>query len=144
MILDVIISVLLLVGGAFALLGSVGLTRLPDFFARLHGPTKATTLGVGAIVIASVLHVGAQEAGLSWRELGVTIFLFITAPVTAHLLSKAALKENGPIREANAPPAKPAAPAPPVAPTQAKAPTKPTGPKPGSKPRQSGKKRPRR
>lgn len=143
MILEVIISALLLIGGAFALLGSVGLTRLPDFFARLHGPTKATTLGVGAIVIASVLHVGAQEAGLSWRELGVTIFLFITAPVTAHLLSKAALKANGPIKEANAPPPKPG-PDPIAAPAQAKVPAKPIGPKTSAKPRPPGKRRPRR
>jgi multicomponent K+:H+ antiporter subunit G len=94
MILEIIISLLLLVGGTFALLGSVGLARLPDFFMRLHGPTKATTLGVGAVVIASLVHVGAEEAGFSLRELAITLFLFITAPITAHLLSKAALVER--------------------------------------------------
>jgi len=91
---EIIVSLLLLVGGAFTLLGSVGLARLPDFFTRLHGPTKATTLGVGAIVIASLLHVGATEGGFSLREVAVTLFLFITAPITAHLLSKAALAER--------------------------------------------------
>jgi multicomponent K+:H+ antiporter subunit G len=93
MIVEVLVSLLLLVGAAFALLGSVGLARLPDFFMRLHGPTKATTLGVGAIVLASLLHSGAQDGGISLRELAVTLFLFITAPVTAHLVSKAALAE---------------------------------------------------
>lgn len=94
MIAEIIVSLLLLVGGAFALLGSFGLARLPDFFMRLHGPTKATTLGVGAIIVASLLHVGTSEHGVGLRELGITLFLLITAPVTAHLLSKAALAEQ--------------------------------------------------
>ena len=42
------VSALLLVGGAFTLIGAIGLARLPDFYTRLHGPTKATTVGVGA------------------------------------------------------------------------------------------------
>lgn len=88
---EIALSALLLVGGAFALLGSIGLARLPDFFTRLHGPTKATTLGIGAIIIASILQAGD---GLSLRELAITLFLVITAPVTAHLLSKAALAER--------------------------------------------------
>lgn len=94
MLSEIIISLLLLVGGVFALLGSVGLARLPEFFMRLHGPTKATTLGVGAIVVASLVHVGAQEGRLSLRELAITLFLFITAPITAHLLSKAAIAQR--------------------------------------------------
>lgn len=91
---DILVSLLLLVGGAFALLGSVGLARLPDFFTRLHGPTKATTLGVGAVVVAALIERGAQESGMSFREIAIPLFLFITAPVTAHLLAKAALVER--------------------------------------------------
>ena len=91
MILDLVVSVLLLIGAAFAVIGSIGLARLPDLFTRLHGPTKATTLGVGAIVVASLVHSSAESGGFSLRELAITLFLFITAPVSAHLLSKAAL-----------------------------------------------------
>ena len=47
---EVLVSVLLLAGAGFALVGSIGLARLPDFFMRLHAPTKATTLGVGAMM----------------------------------------------------------------------------------------------
>lgn len=94
MIAEIIVSLLLLLGGSFALLGSFGLARLPDFFMRLHGPTKATTLGVGATIVASLLHVGTSETDAGPRELAVTLFLLITAPVTAHLLSKAALTEQ--------------------------------------------------
>jgi multicomponent K+:H+ antiporter subunit G len=85
------VSLLILVGAAFALLGSIGLARLPDFFTRLHGPTKATTLGVGAMTLASALYFSAAEPGLSLHEIAVLVFLFITAPVTAHVLAKAAL-----------------------------------------------------
>ncbi len=85
-------ALFVLVGGAFPLLGSVGLARLPDFFTRLHGPTKATTLSVGALLIGSMLHLSTQGNGLTLRELAMMLFLFITAPVSAHLMSKAALK----------------------------------------------------
>jgi multicomponent K+:H+ antiporter subunit G len=92
MIVDIITSLLILVGAGFALVGSIGLARLPDFFTRLHGPTKATTLGVGSVVIASLIHSSAETGGVSLRELAISLFLFITAPVSAHLLAKAALK----------------------------------------------------
>ncbi len=94
MLAEIAISLLLLLGSAFVLLGSFGLARLPDFFMRLHGPTKATTLGVGALVLASLLHVSGEEGTGGLRELAISLFLFITAPITAHLLSKAALVER--------------------------------------------------
>lgn len=94
MLAEVVTSLLVLIGGTFALLGSIGLARLPDFFSRLHGPTKATTLGVGSVVIASLVNVAATEPGPGLRELAITLFLFITAPVSAHMLSKAALSEQ--------------------------------------------------
>ncbi len=90
-VIESAVSLLILVGAAFALLGSIGLARLPDFFTRLHGPTKATTLGVGAMTLASALFFSAAGPGLSLHELAVLVFLFITAPVTAHVLAKAAL-----------------------------------------------------
>ncbi|MBU2886941.1 Na+/H+ antiporter subunit G [Gilvimarinus agarilyticus] len=89
--LEVTISLFLLLGGVFALIGSLGLARLQDFFMRLHGPTKATTLGVGGMIIGSIIFFSATEAGLSFHELLIALFLFITAPVSAHIVGKAAL-----------------------------------------------------
>lgn len=89
--LEAALSLLILVGATFTFIGSLGLVRLQDFYTRLHGPTKATTLGVGSLLIASMLHFSNQGNGLSLHEILVTLFLFITAPVSAHLLSKAAL-----------------------------------------------------
>jgi multicomponent K+:H+ antiporter subunit G len=91
MILEAAISLFIVVGAAFALIGSIGLARLPDIYSRVHGPTKATTLGVGGLLVASVLFFSTRGTGLSLHELLITIFLFMTAPVSAHLLVKAAL-----------------------------------------------------
>ncbi len=88
--LDIIISIFLILGAGFALVGSIGLMRLPDFYTRLHGPTKATTLGLGALLIASMIYFSSR-GDVSLHELLVTLFLFMTAPVSAHLLAKAAL-----------------------------------------------------
>ncbi|NLX50562.1 MAG: Na+/H+ antiporter subunit G, partial [Deltaproteobacteria bacterium] len=92
--IEALVAALILAGSVFALIGSIGLWKLPDFFMRLHGPTKATTLGVGALVIGSLLHFSTRGAGLSLHELLITIFLFLTAPVSANLLAKAALHQE--------------------------------------------------
>lgn len=90
MLAEILVSLFLLIGAGFALIGSLGLAWLPDFYTRLHGPTKATTLGVGGMLIASMIYFSAKGE-LSLHELLITLFLFITAPVSAHLISKAAL-----------------------------------------------------
>lgn len=89
--IEVLISLFLLIGASFALIGSIGLIRLPDFYMRLHGPAKATTLGVGGVLIGSMVFFSTRSDGISLHELLVTLFLFITAPVSAHIVAKAAL-----------------------------------------------------
>lgn len=89
--LDVTIAALIVVGALFALIGSYGLLKLADFYKRLHGPTKASTLGVGSVLIASMLYFSFSDSGVSVHELLITLFIFLTAPVSAHLLVKAAM-----------------------------------------------------
>jgi multicomponent K+:H+ antiporter subunit G len=89
--LDYLISFLVLFGAIFTFIGSLGLVRLKDCYTRLHGPTKATTLGVGSILIASAVFFSTRGTGISLHEILITLFLLITAPVSAHLLAKAAL-----------------------------------------------------
>lgn len=89
---DVMVSVLLLVGSFFILVGAIGLVRLPDFFMRLHGPTKSTTLGVGGILLAAIVHAVGRDFSL--RELLIALFLFVTAPVSAYLLGQAGLRRR--------------------------------------------------
>ncbi len=94
-----LVSALLLIGASFALIGSFGLARLPDFFMRLHGPTKATTLGVGSMIVGSMVFFSTRGDGLSLHELLIALFLFITAPVSAHIVGKAALHVGLPYRK---------------------------------------------
>jgi multicomponent K+:H+ antiporter subunit G len=93
-LLDMLIALLLLAGAVFTLLGSIGLVRFSDVLLRLHGPTKAGTLGVGCILIASSLFFSFRGDGISVHELLITIFLFLTAPVSAQLMAKCALREK--------------------------------------------------
>ncbi len=107
--MELIVAALLVLGGLFALVGGIGLLRFPDFYMRLHAPTKATTLGVGGVLLASM--------GMAWwraepgvHELLITLFLFVTAPVSANLMALAALHLHLPSRAGAAPAS--AAPAP--------------------------------
>lgn len=95
-IAEVVVSVLMVVGGLFAFLGSLGLVKLRDFYSRLHTPTKGTTLGVGTILIASAIYHTVTSGSLSLHEVLVSFFLFITAPVGAHLLARAAVRRGIP------------------------------------------------
>jgi multicomponent K+:H+ antiporter subunit G len=90
-------AILIVVASFFLLVGAVGLARLPDFYMRLHAPTKASTLGVGGILLASMLVAGAQGR-FGMAELLITLFVFVTAPVSANLLSRAALHLGLPSR----------------------------------------------
>lgn len=90
-IVEIVVSLCLLVGASFALIGSIGLIRLPDFYMRLHGPTKASTLGVGGMVMGSLIFFSSRGEGLSLHEILIAMFLFITAPISAHIVAKAAL-----------------------------------------------------
>lgn len=88
---ELVISALIVVGGVFGLVGSYGLAKLPDLMSRLHGPTKATTLGVGAVLIASMAFILWDDTRLSAHELLITLFLFLTAPITANFIAKSFL-----------------------------------------------------
>lgn len=94
--LELLISVLLVVGGVFLLIGSIGLARLPDVFTRLHGPTKATTLGITGVLLSSLIYQSYNQGHLSVSELLITLFLLITAPVAANMIAKTALHRANP------------------------------------------------
>jgi multicomponent K+:H+ antiporter subunit G len=87
---DGLVAILLVAGAAFSLIGSLGLLRLPDFFMRLHGPSKATTIGIGSLLLASSVYTSVRGPGVSLHEFMIPLFIAITTPVSSHLLAKAA------------------------------------------------------
>jgi multicomponent K+:H+ antiporter subunit G len=90
-VVEVLVAALVAASGFFAFVGSLGLARLPDTFMRLHGPSKASTLGIGCALVASALYFTATGRSPSVHEFLISAFLAITTPVSAHLLAKAAL-----------------------------------------------------
>lgn len=89
MFAEILISALLVIGGLFGLIGSFGLVKLPDQMTRLHAPTKAATLGVGGVLLASMAWFGFFGEHASWHEILIMLFLFLTAPITGLMLAKA-------------------------------------------------------
>ena len=87
--LAIIVSgVLLVIGGGFALVACVGLMRLPDIYTRAHAASKAGTLGSGLILLALALE--SEQFDVASRAIAGVVFLLLTAPVSAHLLARAA------------------------------------------------------
>lgn len=86
---DILIAALLVAGGVFGLVGSWGVVRLPDMMTRLHGPTKAATLGVGSVLLASMIFFWAHHGHFSWHELLIALFVFLTSPITGLFIAKA-------------------------------------------------------
>lgn len=97
-IAEIAVAVTLVVGAAFVLVGSYGLVKLDRPMSRLHAPTKAGTLGVGAILVASIIYSFAGGEG-SVHELLILAFIFVTAPVSAHFLAKVTIHRRRNMQE---------------------------------------------
>jgi multicomponent Na+:H+ antiporter subunit G len=98
-LIEVIVSLLLLVGLVFTFAGSLGLLRLPDIFCRMHATGKSSTVGVSVIVLASFTYFSASEAGTSIKELLTIVFVFLSGPVGAHMIARAAYRSLVPLHE---------------------------------------------
>jgi multicomponent K+:H+ antiporter subunit G len=94
-ILAALVGALAILGAGLALVGSVGLLRLPTFFERVHPPTLGTTGGVGLTLAASVLLFSALESRPVVHEILIAVFTVVTTPVTYLLLVRAATHRDG-------------------------------------------------
>ena len=81
-------GILVLIGAGFAFVAALGLIRLPDVYSRMHAASKAGTVGSGAMLVA--LAVVANDQATVTRALAGVVFFMLTAPISAHLLAKAA------------------------------------------------------
>jgi len=87
-IATLISAALLVIGSFFALVASIGLLRLPDVYTRMHAASKAGTMGSCLMLIALAIH--TTDVGTMSRALAGVVFFLLTAPVSSHLLAKAA------------------------------------------------------
>jgi multicomponent Na+:H+ antiporter subunit G len=95
MIQDVVATGLLVAGGAFMLLAAVAVLRMPDLYMRMSATTKAGTMGMGLLLLGTVVHFGEVEVAI--RAAAVIFFGFLTAPVAAHLIARAAFFSDVPL-----------------------------------------------
>ena len=89
--LEIIVAVLVLAGAALALLGSIGLLRLPTFFERVHAPSIIATLGCWLIMHGTVLYFSVADRSLALHALLIAVFVAITVPIMSIFLMRAAL-----------------------------------------------------
>ena len=85
---EILTILLILTGSLFALIASIGMLKMPDFFTRIHAATKSGTLSISCILLATAIHF--NQSSVSMLCLLIVVFVFITAPVGAHLISRAA------------------------------------------------------
>lgn len=92
--ISIIVAILLVIAGVVTFLGSLGLLNLDSFYQRMHAPTMGMTLGVFCIVLAATIMASFLENRPIFHELLITVFLILTAPVTAILLMQSAINRN--------------------------------------------------
>lgn len=92
---EAIASFLLILGSGFMLLAAVGILRMPDLFARMQAATKTSTLGAGSMFLGVAVFYG--DLGIVSRSLLVIAFMFLTLPVSAHMIARAAYFDGVPL-----------------------------------------------
>jgi multicomponent Na+:H+ antiporter subunit G len=92
---EIISGILLIVGSLFIFLAAIGLVKMPDLYTRMSATTKASTLGVGLILIGTAVYF--SDVGVTSRALIIIIFLLLTAPIAAHMIARAAYFDGVPL-----------------------------------------------
>lgn len=95
MIVELLLSFLVLLGGFFCFVAGLGILRLPDVLIRMHASTKAGTLGAGLLLIAVAIYFG--DLATTTRAVLTIVFLLLTAPVAAHMIGRAAFRSRVPL-----------------------------------------------
>ncbi|KOP71202.1 cation:proton antiporter [Bacillus sp. FJAT-21945] len=94
MLSEIIVSILIFIGTAFSFLSAIGLIRLPDVYTRAHAASKSTSIGVLCILFGTFLYFLLTEGCVSIRLILGIFFVFLTSPVVAHLLNRAAYRSH--------------------------------------------------
>jgi multicomponent Na+:H+ antiporter subunit G len=92
---EYLIPGIFLLGSFLVLVAGIGLLRMPDLFLRMSATAKAGTLGTGLMVLGAAIHF--NEFAIYTRAIALIAFLFVTAPVAAHMLGRAAYFDGVPL-----------------------------------------------
>lgn len=97
-VVEIIISILILLGVFFTLLSAIGVIRLPDVYSRMHAAGKSSTLGVIALTLATFLYF-VSEGIINAKILLSILFLFVTAPLSALMINRSAYNTGVPLAD---------------------------------------------
>ena len=100
-VIEVIVAVFILIGTFFSFLSAIGLIRLPDVYTRSHAASKSTTLGVLCTLFGTFLYFLVSDSYISIRLILGIFFVFLTAPVSAHMISRSAYRSNVKLADVN-------------------------------------------
>ena len=92
---------MLLLGAALMVVAVIGVLRMPDLFMRMQAASKASALGMGLVLLSVAVHFG--DLGVSGRAAAGVVFLFVTIPVAAHLIARAAYRTGTPLHPTTSP-----------------------------------------
>jgi multicomponent Na+:H+ antiporter subunit G len=98
---DIVATAAVILGTAFGLLSAVGILRMPDVYTRLQVASKASSLGIALLMVGVAAHF--DDLSITIRALLVVVFLFLTAPVAAHLIGRAAYLAGAPLAPGSRP-----------------------------------------
>ncbi|HLS96716.1 MAG TPA: monovalent cation/H(+) antiporter subunit G [Sphingobacterium sp.] len=93
--IDIILAILSTVGALSILFASIGILRMPDFYLRLSVTVKASTLGVGLLLICAAIMF--PDVSVTTKAIAIIFFLIITAPIAAHMIGRAAYFTGTPL-----------------------------------------------
>jgi len=93
--IDVLTAILWLAGSAFALLAAIGVLRMPDVFTRMQASTKASTLGLGCLLLGAALQMGDLASFIRAGSIGA--FVLLTTPVAGHVIARASYFADVPL-----------------------------------------------
>ncbi|GIP52586.1 MULTISPECIES: Na+/H+ antiporter subunit G [Paenibacillus] len=96
---EVIGAVLILIGAIFSLISAIGNVRLPDVYTRSHAASKSSTLGVLCALLGTLLYFLISDGYFSIRLILGIFFVFLTAPVAAHMICRSAYRHHVPMTE---------------------------------------------
>lgn len=95
--MNVLVSILMILGALFCLIAAIGVFRMPDLYMRMHAATKAGAFGGALLVLAAALHFGTLRAVI--MAILIIVFFYITAPIAAQVFGLAAYRRGVPLWE---------------------------------------------
>lgn len=90
--MDIMSWILLMAGSLFAVVGGIGLLRLPDFFSRMHAGGMTDTMGAGLILTGLMFQTGLSL--VTFKLVLITLIMLLSSPTSAHALAKSALRQG--------------------------------------------------